>query len=83
MLDVGLGDATYLAIWLYACNHGFTVISKDEDFLGLASTTPTEAALVWIRIGNCRKHALINAIDVLWPKIETALNAGERVIEVR
>jgi hypothetical protein len=39
--------------------------------------------LLWIRLGNCRTPALLDAIASLWPRVERSLAAGERVIEVR
>jgi hypothetical protein len=38
---------------------------------------------MWVRLGNCRTSALIEAFDRLWPRIEQALLSGERVVEIR
>ncbi len=38
---------------------------------------------MWVRLGNCRTSALIEAFDRLWPRIEKALVSGERVVEIR
>jgi predicted nuclease of predicted toxin-antitoxin system len=83
VLDVELGDATDAAIWDYATRHDYVVISKDEDFLYLATTASARARLIWVRIGNCRKKALLAAVERLWPKIEAGLAAGDRIIELR
>lgn len=58
------------------------VISKDEDFLYLATITQTDARLVWVRFGNCRTPALLAAIERAWPFVEQALKAGDRVVEL-
>ncbi len=31
--DLGMADATDTVIWAYAAEHGFTVVTKDSDFL--------------------------------------------------
>ena len=83
VLELDLAGATDAEIWTYASRHGFVVISKDEDFFYLANSAESKAQLVWIRLGNCRTKALVAALDHLWPKLEIALKAGDRVIELR
>ena len=83
VLDVDLGDASDAEIWEYASGNDYVVVSKDEDFLYLANAPSAKARLIWIRLGNCRKKALLAAVESLWPKIEARLNAGERIIELR
>jgi len=57
---INLQQASDVEIWRYASNHGFTLISKDEDFLNLFSKAPT-TRLVWVRLGNCRRAYLLDA----------------------
>ena len=83
VLDIGLADASDAEIWKHAVRNDCVVISKDEDFLYLANAPSAKARLIWIRLGNCRTRVLIDAIELLWPRIEASLKAGERVIEVR
>ena len=83
VLDIDLGGATDTAIWDYASRHDCVVISKDEDFLYMANAPSAKARLIWVRFGNCRRKALLAAVERLWPKIEAGLNAGERVVELR
>jgi len=83
VLDVGLAKASDREIWQYATSCGFVLISKDEDFLYLAGSEKERAPLVWIRIGNCRKREMLEVIDRAWDRISEALQAGERVVEVR
>jgi len=46
-MDVGLGSASDSAIWQYAHQHELIVISKDEDFLYLATRPEDKARLIW------------------------------------
>ena len=83
VLDVDLADASDTDIWEHASRDDSVVISKDEDFLYLANAHSAKARLIWIRLGNCRTKALLAAMEILWPKIEASLEAGDRIIEVR
>ncbi len=81
--DIGMAEASDGEIWDYANRKNCVVISKDEDFLFLASTRPGKAQLIWIRLGNCRTPTLIAAWDKVWPRVADALATGDRVVELR
>ncbi len=81
--EIGLERASDAEIWRFATTHGGVVIGKDEDFLYFANRPQTKARFLWIRLGNCRTHALLAAINSLWSRIEKSLEAGERVVEIR
>jgi predicted nuclease of predicted toxin-antitoxin system len=83
VLDVGLAGGPDSAICRYAEAHELIIISKDEDFFYLASQTGSKIKLIWVRLGNCRKAALLATFERLWPRIESHFEAGERIIEVR
>ena len=60
--DLGLAEADDRIIWQYARANGLTIITKDEDFQALAirqGSIPPQ--VVWVRLGNCRKVALLEA----------------------
>jgi predicted nuclease of predicted toxin-antitoxin system len=82
-MESGLADASDLEIWRYACDLDRVVISKDADFLYLASKEPHTGGLIWVRLGNCRTPKLLAEFRRLWPRIQSSLEAGDRVIEIR
>ncbi|MBF0178947.1 MAG: DUF5615 family PIN-like protein [Magnetococcales bacterium] len=82
VLDIGLASASDHAIWEYAGQTKSILVTKDEDFITLACLTPNGARIVWIRIGNTTRHALLAWLTPLLPRIEEALQAGETLIEV-
>lgn len=47
VLDVELSQVDDLAIWAYAAQYGYTIISKDADFADLALLARTE-----VRVGD-------------------------------
>ena len=83
VIDLGLADAADARIWEHASRTNCVVISKDADFLYLANAPSAKARFIWIRLGNCHTKKLIGVMEKLWPKIEEALNAGDRIVEVR
>jgi predicted nuclease of predicted toxin-antitoxin system len=81
--DLDLDRASDREIWRYAKTHGYTVASKDEDFLHLAKLDATGPALVWVRLRNCPKADLLAAFSSVLPSLIEALEAGQRVVEIR
>ena len=49
---VGLASATDLEIWVYAREHDFTVVSKDDDFRSLSLVNGAPPKVIWLRLGN-------------------------------
>ena len=82
VLDVGLEKASDSEIWVYANRNGRSVISKDEDFLYLATRPESAICFVWVRLGNCRTSALLAAFERLWPRLMASVAAGDRVVEL-
>jgi predicted nuclease of predicted toxin-antitoxin system len=82
VLEAGLGDARDSDICHHAEVHE-RIISKDEDFFYLAKKRDAKIKFIWIRLGNCRTTTLLAAFDRSWPRIESCLKFGDRVIEIR
>lgn len=83
VMDADLAEASDVEIWRYACANDRIVITKDEDFLHLATRDLGKAGLIWVRLGNCRTTALLAEFGRLWTRIQASLNAGDRIIEIR
>lgn len=56
--DVGLGEATDAAVWQYAAQQGFTIITKDADFHQRSFLFGHPPKVVWVRCGNCSTSAI-------------------------
>lgn len=82
--DVGLASADDSAIWQYAKDRNLIIISKDEDFQALANRQRSiPPQVVWVRLGNCRKAALLKASAKILPALRDKLAAGDAVVEIR
>lgn len=80
--DIGLQEATDDDIWSYASISNSILITKDEDFANMILQSPT-AALLWVRIGNCRRVVLLELFRRVWPRVLQRLLGGDRFIEIR
>jgi hypothetical protein len=49
----------------------------------LANQPDDAGRFLWVRIGNCRKQALLHAFDSQLPQIIESFGAGARVVESR
>ncbi len=81
--EVGLAVATDTEIWRYACNQTATLVTKDQDFIGLAESPPEGSAVLLIRLGNTTNRALLGHLEPLMPELLAALAGGEKIVEIR
>ena len=56
--SVGLDRATDDAVWRFALDHGFLIVSKDSDFQERSQIAASGPKVVWIRRGNCTTTAI-------------------------
>ncbi len=61
--DVGLGAATDMAVWDYARDNGFIIVSKDSDFADLSVLYGAPPKVIWIRRGNCSTAAIAQLLS--------------------
>lgn len=55
--NLGMAESLDTEIWKYAAEHGFTVVTKDSDFLQRSLALGFPPKVVWLRIGNCSVEA--------------------------
>lgn len=63
MLDIKLERVKDEEIWEYASTNSFVLITKDNDFSWRATATSARTSVVWVRLGNCRKKALLATFE--------------------
>ncbi|OFW26723.1 MAG: hypothetical protein A3J28_10200 [Acidobacteria bacterium RIFCSPLOWO2_12_FULL_60_22] len=80
--EVGLAEARDRDVWNYVLEHGYVLVTKDDDFLNLSSQSSC-GQFVWVRLGNCRTPELLQAFERVWSGAEACLNKGDRVVEIR
>lgn len=60
--ELGLGAATDRAIWDFARDHNFMVVSKDSDFRQLAFLLGPPPKAIWLRVGNATTREVLDVI---------------------
>ncbi|PRI11852.1 DUF5615 family PIN-like protein [Leucobacter massiliensis] len=83
VIDVGLGDAPDRTIWRYAVVNRAVIVTKDEDFPRLLVVDADGPVIVWLRVGNTRKSALVAWFEPRITDIVEAVESGSRVVEFR
>ena len=81
--DAGLRHAKDRPIWEYALAHGQAVITKDEDFANRSLFAARCPPVVWLRIPNCSRRALIEWLCPQLPAIVTALEQGTTLVKIQ
>jgi predicted nuclease of predicted toxin-antitoxin system len=82
--DRGVQEAPDAAIWDFALREHTAIVTKDEDFAQRHAQTGMGLgpAVVWIRLPNTRRSALLAWFEAALPQILLALARGETLIEV-
>lgn len=56
-------------IWDYAREHGFTIVTKDHDFVNISILMSPPPQVIWLRVGNAKAEAiatlLLERLDLL------------------
>lgn len=58
--DCGLGSADDSAVWQYAKQNGFAIVSKDSDFQDRSILHSHPPKLIWLRAANCSTREIEN-----------------------
>ncbi len=80
--DLGLASAADLTIWAAALERRAAIITKDKDFAQLGAAAADGPPVVWIRLANTRRGALLDWFEGVLPDIIAALQRGEAVVEL-
>lgn len=80
--EIGLGAAADDDIEVWAREAQAVIWTKDADFADRTRRGPG-LQVVWLRLGNTSNAALRARLAPHLPEIETALAAGEALVEIR
>ncbi len=80
---IGMEQADDQAIWEYAKQNGFVIVTRDSDYLDLSALRGQPPKIVWLRTGNQTKAAVIHLLLKSKVAIESALeHEGNACIEI-
>lgn len=81
--DVGLRHATDPSVWDFVARQNAAILTKDEDFAARRLRETQGPVIIWLRVGNCSRTALVRWLVPLLASIEQLVEAGDTLIEVR
>jgi predicted nuclease of predicted toxin-antitoxin system len=81
--DIGPADASDADLWQYAFEHEAVLVTKDEDFATTVVLGGDVPAVVWVRVGNTRRQALLDWFEPMVDRIVEMVEAGNEFIELR
>jgi predicted nuclease of predicted toxin-antitoxin system len=81
--DIGLLSASDSEIWQYAIAHDAVLITKDEDFADQVVLGRPAPIVVWVRLGNTSRRALLEWFAPTIGRVVDMAETGERLIELR
>jgi predicted nuclease of predicted toxin-antitoxin system len=81
--DVGLLAASDAEIWRYAIVNDAVLVTKDEDFPDQALLGGPAPVIVWVRVGNTTRRALLEWFEPLVDRVIAMIDSGEQLIELR
>jgi predicted nuclease of predicted toxin-antitoxin system len=78
--QIGLRHATDAEIVEAALRDGYILVTKDRDF---APETARGLRIIWVRTGNMPNSELFQRGDAAWAQIESLLDGGAGLVELR
>ena len=75
--SVGLHAQADAKIWAFARDHGFTIVSKDDDFRQLSFLHGPPPKVVWLAAGNAPTDAILRALNDRRSSIEAFVRNDE------
>ena len=65
----GLGSADDLAVWQYAKDNDFAIVSKDSDFQERSVLLGAPPKVIWLRVANCTSAEIEGLLRTALPAI--------------
>jgi predicted nuclease of predicted toxin-antitoxin system len=80
--ELGMEQAPDLAIWRRCLRDDAVIVTKDRDFASLALNQPEACPVVFVRLGNLRRGALLAKFESVMQNLIDALDNGDKIIEI-
>lgn len=80
---LNMEHSTDKEIWDYASTQGYIIVTKDADFLDMSLLYGQPPKIIWLKIGNQTKAAMIKALLENYIEIERVLiSEGKACVEI-
>jgi len=77
-----LGSSDDLAIWQYAKDNGFAIVSKDSDFEERSVLRGHPPKIIWLRVGNCASAEIEALLRSAAPTISRFIQEDQEAVLV-
>ncbi len=67
----------------FAHQRGAVIVTKDADFAELAEHDPEAPQVLWVRVGNTTKAALLERFEAAFEVVTAELKIGKRVVTLK
>ncbi len=74
---LGMAQATDTAIWQYAADNGFTIVTKDSDFYERSLIYGFPPKVIWLQCGNTSTEFVANLLLVHEAVIKTFIQDAD------
>jgi len=81
--EIGRADMSDRELWAFALDHSAVIVTKDEDFAQMVTLAYHSPVIVWVRVGNTRRRALLEWFEPLIEQVASMVESGQRLIELR
>ena len=81
--DLGLAAASDSVIWDFAASVQAIIVTKDEDFARRRRMSGAGPVVLWLRVPNTRRRAMLVWFENVLDDVLLALERGETLVEVR
>lgn len=78
--DLGLHGCPDGDVWNYAREHGFVLVSKDNDFRQISFLRGAPPKVVWLRIGNAPTIAVVELLRTRKTDVESFVGDAETAL---
>lgn len=76
---IGMETADDSAIWSYAREHGYTLVTKDSDFHEMSLIHGPPPKVIWLKCGNRPKSHVLHILVEQHAAIQQFLHAAETI----
>ena len=70
-------------IWNYALQNAAVIVTKDQDFPHRHGQSHAAPDVLWLRIGNTSRRALLEWLEPLLTQIEELIEDSDGLVELR
>jgi predicted nuclease of predicted toxin-antitoxin system len=77
IFDLGFDELEDIRIWAYAKDNGYDILTKDADFLDIATCLGPPPKVIFLPVGNCPSRHIVDLFNKYHREIAAHLENDE------